>query len=187
MANIERVRVTWTGSPVTGPGLSTFYFKSGTASPGALVTFFTAVAPYISAGVTFTVPGFGDVLDESNGGLTGTWAAAGGGTVPSSGNAEHAQGVGARIQWRTGGIVARRRVVGSTFLVPVHRLMYDTDGTLAAGMVAAMAVAGANLIAATSPNLVIWSRPKGTRLGTSHPVVASSFVDQVSWLRSRRT
>lgn len=186
MANIERMRVTWTGAPVTGDGLSTFYFKSGTTAPAAIKTFFTAVAPYVASGVSWEIPTSGDVIDETTGGLTGVWAAAGGGTVASSGNAEHAQGVGARLKWLTGGIVAGRRVVGSTFIVPVHRLMYDTDGTLAAGMVTAMFAAGSALVTATTPNLVIWSRPTPSRSGSSHPIVASVFPDKVSWLRSRR-
>lgn len=186
MANIERMRVTWSGAPVTGDGLSTFYFKSGSAAPAAVKTFFTAMAPYIAAGVSFDVPTSGDVIDEATGGLTGVWAAAGGGVVASSGNAEHAQGVGARLKWLTGGIVGGRRVVGSTFLVPIHRLMYDTDGTLAAGLVTAAPAAGNALVTATSPNFVIWSRPTASRSGTSHPIVAAVFPDKVSWLRSRR-
>lgn len=186
MVNIERVRVILSGAPITGTGLSTFYFSAGQANPAAVKTFLTSLAPYLAAGVSMDVQNNGDVLDAATGTLTGVWVASGGGIVASSGNAEHAQGVGARIRWRTAGIVNGKRVVGSTFIVPVHRLMYDTDGTLAAGMVTAVQAAGNLYVSSTTPNSVIWSRPAPGRAGSAHPITSATFPDQVSWLRSRR-
>jgi hypothetical protein len=187
MPSIDRLRVAWSGSPVTGPGLSTFYFAGGTADPAAVSALFTACAPYVAAGVTWQVPGAGDQLDVATGSLTGSWSAAGGSTIASSGNAEHAQGVGARIRWRTNGIVNGRRVTGSTFIVPIHRLMFDTDGTLAGGIVTALNAAALAYVSAVTPDGVIWSRPAPGRAGTSHALTYADLPDAVSWLRSRRT
>jgi hypothetical protein len=186
MPTIDRVRVTWSGSPVTGPGLSTFYFNGGTADPAAISALFTAAAPYVAAGVGWNIPGAGDQLDVATGALTGSWSAAGGSLVASSGNAEHAQGVGCRIKWATNGIVGGRRVTGSTFIVPLHRLMYDTDGTLAAGVVSVLTTAALAYVSAVTPDGVIWSRPTDTRAGTAHALTYASLPDAVSWLRSRR-
>lgn len=186
MPTIDRVRVTWSGSPVTGPGLSTFYFNGGTADPAAISALFTAIAPYVAAGVGWNIPGAGDQLDVASGDLVGSWSAAGGSLIASSGNAEHAQGVGCRIKWLTSGIVNGRRVTGSTFVVPLHRLMYDTDGTLAAGVVSVVQAAALAYVSAVTPDGVIYSRKTDDRDGTAHPLTYATLPDAVSWLRSRR-
>lgn len=187
MANISRIKVDWSGTAVTGAGLTTFYSNdvTPTALPGAVLTFFDDLKAIVPAGVTWTIPSSGDLLDEADGELQGGWTASGGGAVSSTGTAVHAQGVGLRIKWVTGGVVAGRRVRGSTFIVPVVTDNLQADGTFRTNEINVMGAAALALLAA-DPTLVIWSRPAPGRSGTSHLITSVATPDAISWLRSRR-
>lgn len=189
MALMSRLRVAWSGGSVTGPGLTTFYSSAGVSPadlPGAVLTFFNSVKGIVPIGVTWTVPSSGDVLNDATGELEGVWAESGGGAVSSTGGTAFAAGVGLRIKWVTGGIVAGRRVKGSTFLVPVHSTGLQSDGTWRPDEIDTMGAAAVALLAA-DPTLGIWSRPTPSRSGSFHPIVGVVTPDAVSWLRSRRT
>lgn len=188
MANLARVRCVWSGAPVVGPGLTTFYFDEaheGFASD--VSTFFQAVDAYIPIGVTIAVPSDGDLLDVATGELTGTWAEAASGPGVGAGFGAYPSGVGARLVWSTDGIVAGRRVRGSTFLCPLVNSSYGTDGTLDNATKDALEAAGNALRAASGTNMKIWSRPAPGRPGAASSIVAATCPDKVSWLRSRRT
>lgn len=187
MYPIERLRVGWSGGAITGPGLSTFYFLEGQADPAAVVDFFEALAPGVAPGITWDIPGSGDVINAENGDLTGTWAVAGGGSVNSSGTGDFVRGAGLRIVWNTGGIFSGRRVRGSTFVCPLWEGAYDGNGNIASSVVASYLTAATDFQAATAPNLVIWSRQNDTELGKASIVTSARVPSAVSWLRSRRT
>lgn len=187
MATLERIRVTWSGSGVVGPGLTTFFFTQPTgALPSAVRTFFSSLAALFPPSVTIQVPNNGDLIDEATGALAGTWTV---GSTPAAvvGSSAGAfqLGVGAQVRWRTAGIVGGRRSVGSTFLVPATGGAFDTDGTLQSTSVTLIQNA-ANALIVASPNLAVWSRPKGIRSGVAHVVTAATVPDRPSWLRSRR-
>lgn len=189
MAQMQRLRVSWSGPGVTGPGLSTFY--TSTAGPLGIaddvLAFFQGQALAFPTNLTITVPSGGDLIEDTTGGLAGTWNEPGtGGTFTGTGTGDYPQGVGMQIRWRTGGIVAGRRVVGSTFICPIMSAIFAADGTIDNVTVASVQAAGTALIAA-HPDLRIWSRPKGPRVGSSHAVETAVVPDRVSWLRSRRT
>lgn len=189
MSQMQRLRVTWSGPGVTGPGLSTFY--TSTAGPlgiaNAVKTFLQSQQLAFPTNVTITVPSGGDLIEDTTGALAGTWNEPGtGGSFTGTGTGDYPQGVGMQIRWRTGGIVAGRRVVGSTFFVPIMSAIFDADGTLDNATVTSLTNAGTALIAA-HPDLRIFSRPKGPRIGSSHAVLTAVVPDRVSWLRSRRT
>lgn len=188
MAQLQRLRVQWGGSPVTGPGLSTFYATTaGSGYPAAVHAFFTAIRSAFPSGLTWTIPQDGDLIEDTTGGLAGSWSeGSGGGVVTGGGSANFANGVGMRVQWRTGGIFRGRRVRGSTFLCPMVSGVYLADGTIDDVTVAGMQTAATNLIAAV-PNLSIFSRPAFGTPGTHSIVTSAIAVDRVSWLRSRRT
>lgn len=182
------MRVTWTGSPVVGDSVTTLYFSgSGTGRPAAARAFFASFALALPAGLTITIPNGGDKIDDGTGNLAGSWSE---GTAPApvtGGTAgEYAKGVGMQVRWRTDGIVGSRRVVGSTFIVPIVGSVFDTDGSLDNATVAANLTAANALISSTA-SLLVWSRPTPSRLGTSNPVVGATAPDRVSWLRSRRS
>jgi len=187
MPTIDRVRVTWSGAPVTGPGLSTFYFNGGTADPAAISALFTSIAPYVAAGVGWNIPGAGDQLDVATGALTGSWSAAGGSLVASSGNAEHAQGVGCRIKWLTNGRRNNRRITGSTFIVPLSGDSYAEGGGLNSDAASAIGPKAYDLWTTLGGDMLVWSRPKPGEMGFVNSVVGVELSMDVTWLRSRRT
>lgn len=198
MTSLNRIRVLWQGSPVVGPGLSTFYLASAPDTvSGNLVTFFNALKLMFPAPLQWVVPSSGDKIDSATGALAGSWSTGtGGGTVVATGTSAYAAGVGAQIRWRTNGIVGGRRVVGSTFLVPIVTPGYDTSGTLENTNRGAIVTAATALLTA-EPSLTIWSRPvppptppatsPTARAGEANTVIALDVPDRVSWLRTRRT
>lgn len=191
---LSRVRVAWSGTPVTGPGLSTFYFTQSdmTGKPVLLVNFFTAIKNYFPAGITWTIPNAGDIIDEATGELTSVWAASGGGTVLSNGGAaDYMPGVGSRVVWATLGITRGRRARGSTFLCPM------TEQEITAGVVAPTTrtaiETAANTLVTNAAGLAIWSPPKQATAtkpatdGASYAIQSATVPAAMSWLRSRRT
>lgn len=188
MANLVRMRVVWSGSGVTGPGLTTFYTPTtGTGLPAAVKAFFTTLAPTFPTSVTWTIPQDGDTISDATGDLTGTWSEpSGGGQVSGSVSTAFARGVGAQVRWSTGGLRGGRRVIGSTFLVPLATGAYDTDGSLQPTTVTLLSNAANTLHGAAS--LMVWSRPSARNgAGTSSAVTGVQIPDRVSWLRTRRT
>lgn len=182
-----RLRVAWTGSTVVGGGLSTFYsLDTSPGFPAAVRNYFQSLRDLFPIGTTITVPNNGDVIDATTGTLTGVWTD-GGVPAPVTGNGAgvYALGVGAQTRWRTSGIVGGRRVVGSTFLVPMVALGFDSDGTLGAAPVTSITAAG-NAYIAANPAALIWSRPKGPRVGTTHLITGVTVPDRPSWIVSRR-
>lgn len=188
MANLARVRVEWTGTPVVGSGVSTFYFdEAATGYPADLSTFFDTIKGRIPIGVTIRIPSNGDLIDVASGELTGTWSEAGGSVVVCSGTGNYAAGVGARSKWRTSGIKNGRRVVGSTFLCPLTTGAYDSDGTILAAVLSTLSGATTALVTAVGTDMKIYSRPVAGSGGQASTVVSGEVPDKVSWLRSRRT
>lgn len=183
-----RLRATWSGPPVVGGGVSTFYaLDTSPGFPAAVRALLNAAAGSIQAGVTITIPNNGDVIDASTGALTGAWTdGAAPAPIVCTDAGTYAAGVGAQWRWRTSGIVAGRRVTGSTFLVPLGANTYDGDGNIGSVQLTAFNAAAAAYITA-APYAVIWSRPRPGRAGSSHLITSGSMPDRVSWLRSRRT
>lgn len=194
MTFLNRVRVLWSGSAITGPGVSTFYTVGGTVSlPASLRTFFDSQKAAFPNGVHLDFPNLGDVIDDATGDLVGTWN---NGTVvtPVVGLAtdSFSMGVGMQIRWHTAGITHGRRVRGSTYLVPVSGAIFDIDGSIDAAVITGMTTA-ANTLLTAEPSIRIWSPPfKGSatvpaRGGTSHGITGVEVLDRTSWLRTRRT
>lgn len=191
MASIARFRLVWSGTPITGGGATSFY--SANLAPGAFSTalrnFFAGQNGLFPVGLTITFPSSGDLIDESTGALTGTWSAAAPVNVSGSGTGAYAAGVGMRVTWNTAGVTRRRRVRGTTFLVPMKASEYDTDGTISSAAKTSVETGAAALVAADSGSLRIWTRPSAPGLsdGHAHPVLSATVPDMVAWLRSRRT
>lgn len=189
MADLKRVRVTWSGSAVVGPGVSTFYFASAaTGFPAKLQTFFQAIKSSFPVTATITVPNTGDVINEATGALSGVWTDSGGSTTVGTGAFPYPAGVGIRVRWVTGGVRHGRRVVGSTFLVPVVNPAYDTDGTIIPATLTTIGTAVNAFVTSAAGDQHIWSKPTppGGSDGTSSSVLAGFVPDMVTSLRSRR-
>src|SRR5574337_1298121 len=190
MVAILRSRVTWSGAPVVGPGLTTHYWTSDSVGVyAALKAAFTATRGSIPIGVTWSWDGVLDEIESTTGELTGTVADDVAGQVLSTGSPTvWAMGVGARVRWTTPGIVGGRRVRGSTFLVPLLAGLYGSDGTLSGeGLTGPAGFGGALLAGPSTGSLLVYSRPTAVRPGSASAVTAFDVPDKVSWLRSRRT
>lgn len=171
------------------PGLSVFYSSTPNAvtAVAALTTFFNAIKGLFPGAVTWDLPSSGDTFEDTDGSLSGIWTGATGGQITATGaNTAYAAGVGGRVQWHTTAVIGRRRVRGSTFLVPLLGSQYDTNGTLSASCMGTLTSAVNALV--TADQLMVWHRPSpGGSDGAMIDVVSGIVPDKVSTLRSRRT
>jgi len=189
MATIERLRVLWTGAPITGPAVSTFFFTSGSSGmTTALRSFFVSIASVLPTSVQVQVTAAGDTLNDTNGALAGVWTDTTVSSVSGTDGTGPIDGVGARVKWLTSGVFGGRRVIGSTFLVPLGRGAMTSNGQPDGTTQSTIQAAANALVTATAGHFVIWSRPhSGGSDGISSPVLAAQASGEVSWLRSRRT
>src|SRR5664279_2073822 len=155
---IQRVRVVMNNWP-GAPGYINFYENSDVVSHEPYRVFFDAIKALVPIGLTFQVPGIGDILSEETGNIIGSYSFTTPALVTGTGNATYPNGVGACIDWLTTGVVAGRRVMGRTFLVPMATSIYDTNGTLTPTAITTIGAAATALIAAMTPKFLIWSRP----------------------------
>jgi len=188
MANLARVRVVWSGTPVVGGGVSTFYWNEAhTGFVADLSGMFTTMVSRFPSGLTWTCENTGDLIDVETGAISGSWTDGSNWSVSGSSASVYAAGVGARIRWQTSGMSNGRRVRGSTFLVPLVAAGYDTDGTLTSAFVTGLQSAAGSLLTNSEGNLRIYTRPVAGSGGRASTVVGFTLPDKVSWLRTRRT
>jgi hypothetical protein len=189
MATIARMRVTWSGAQVVGPGLTTLYLTSSVSAgwPAAVVTLFTALKNFVPTGVTWTIPGTVDLIDDATGALVGANTPGGGGQVLSSGGAvDYKPGVGGRIRWTTNAVVAGRKVTGTTFIVPMTS--QETPNGVIQGTTVNSITTAANAYRSTAgiqPG--VWSRPASGRPGSTAIIAGVAVPSGITWLRTRRT
>ena len=189
---MNRVRCVW-ANWAGAPGYSNFYMDTSVTDPTPIRTFFEAIKTMFPTGLTISVPGSGDQINELTGTIIGAWS----GTVPALVTATGGVGnytgcAGGQVQWQTTSVVAGRRPLAKTFLVPLYGTKYDTNGSLDNTAVSTIQTAAAALVTAMSPNLRIWARPfagtatKAARVGSSVPVTSARVQDMSVSLRSRR-
>jgi hypothetical protein len=183
--SIERIRVSLTGGP-GGAGVSTFYALDAAALQPDLITFMNVWRNLAPNDVTWHIPDTGDIINEESGDLTGVWTGGADGGFSGTDTGAYVAGAGVRARWLTSGIVAGRRVAGATFLCPLGAANFSPDGLPSTTFLATMLDACNDLVSATPGNMVVWSRPSGSRLGSKHPVVSASIPVQSSYLTSRR-
>jgi hypothetical protein len=184
--SIRKIPVAWqTG--VGGSGVSVFYSPFGTDLTADLGTFFNAIKALFPGSVTWDIPSSGDVIQESDGIITGAWTAGTPASIVATGAGNYVGGTGAFVKWQTAGVVGGRRVKGRTFMCPLLATCFDSTGTIASTSLTTLSVAAAAL--SGSGKMVIWHRPttKAAANGSQHAVVGSSVPDKVTSLRTRRT
>lgn len=189
MPTLLRLRVTWTGTPVVGTGLSTFYFleTASSGASGSVKAFFTAVKATFPSGITWTIPASYDAIDAATGTLLSGGSFTGSGTETSGTvGSNFTQGAGGRVVWNTNGIFRGRRVRGSTFMCPLVHDYWEGASAISSVATGNWASAAAALIAA-EPTLAIYSRHVGGTAGAGNVVTSATIPDKTSWLRSRRT
>lgn len=182
-----------------GSGFSVFHAAQGmslvTAQAWAdsiRAFFLDLTSTIIPTGVTIDFPGEVLELNTSTGELAGVQGISPPAAVVGSGVGSYSAPSGGRVLWNTSGIVAGRRVKGTTFIVPMLVSAYDDAGTLAPSTITTLSTAAGDYLA-TLPNIpVVYSRPHpgdGTiapRPGTEHIITSQSVPDRVAVLRSRR-
>ncbi len=199
MTSISRVRMEWIGAGVVGASTSTFYTRGlASALTGALGVWMNAVKGFIPDDISWTIASSGDVIEDSDGELVGSWT----GTfvnVTATAASNYTVGVGLRQRWDTAGIHGGKRVKGSTFIVPVGGHCWGLDGRATSAAMTAFNNAATALLATSgvSGNMCVWSRPvtadpdasppRAARAGASHLVTGASMGSEPTWLRSRRT
>lgn len=191
---IQRLRVVMSNWP-GAPGYINLYETSAVVDHTPYRTFFNALAALFPTGLTLTFPGSGDIINEGTGAIVGAWTVAAPAPVIGSGAGNYAGGAGAVVDWLTSGVVAGRRPMGRTFLVPITTTFFDTNGSLSAAAISTILAAAQAMIASLGPTFLVWSRPfpggpggdPPSRLGTVNPVTSARVPDLAATLRSRRT
>lgn len=183
------MRVRWAGGPITGPAISTLYFSAGSSGmTTALRSFFVSIASLLPTQVSVQIDAAGDQLNDTNGHLAGVWTDTTVSSVAGTDGSGWIDGVGGRVRWVTGGVFGGRRVVGSTFIVPMGRGSYTVNGQPDGSTATTLQAAANAFVTASAGHFLIWSRPHdGGSDGISSLVVAANASTDVSWLRSRRT
>jgi hypothetical protein len=183
---MRKVPVGWTTGP-GGVGVSVFYTPFGSDATVELGAFFTSLRPFFPTAVTWSVPGSGDVVDETSGLITGAWTAGTASTQTGTVAGAYVGGTGCYVRWQTAGIVSGRRVRGRTFLCPMPTGQFDANGTITDASITSINGFVTTLVG--SGKLLIWHRPTtpGGTDGSSHAVIAGSVLDKVTSLRTRRT
>lgn len=189
MALLDRVRVEWSGAPVVGPGVSTFYFTAGGAGMVAATRLlFGSLAAWFPTAIRWNVSPNGDVIEDSTGDIAGSWSDTPGSVVSGNYAGNYLEGVGGRISWLTASRTRNRVVRGTTFCVPIGVQAFGPDGLLT-GAWTGDAMTAANVLVNNSANeLRVWTRPQpGQSNGTSHIVTSAVAPLTPSWLTSRKT
>lgn len=203
MANVLRVKSRWSGFS-GAPGYTLLHFRDftgtapdngdptaaqATAAVARTKTFFEAIRSTLPNSVSIQVESEVEVIEDTTGQLTNTFAATPVTVTVGSGGTDFAGPIGAVINWRTTAVRNGRRVRGRTFLVPLRGLSFDATGALGATSRTTLVNAATALADTTgSPDLGVLARPSSTGAtdGQWHPVSGASVPSMAAVLRSRR-
>lgn len=197
MAEIMRVHSVLsygTGSP----GLTTFYFLPGTAGGvtadavdvvGRVQDFWTAFSGYLKTTFSVEVQGEVDVIEASDGALTG-FLDGGASVVMAGGSAAENLPIAAMmlLQHLTGDIHDGRRVRGRSYIGPVVDSANDSGVPISGARTQLLTAAAALDSGATASVQVVWSRPDSPigDPGFHSEVTSHGVATYFSVLRSRR-
>lgn len=201
MAGILRVTARWSGA-IGLPGYSVFHFRDFTAggeptqaqadaSVAKVRAFFAACASQIPNVVSIQVLGDVPVIEETTNKMSAAFGVATPAVVQGSIGAavEYAAPVGAVVTWRTGVVKRNRLIRGRTFLVPLGRSAFATNGTLSDAALTQFNTAAAALRdQAGDGDLGVYARPSavGATDGSWAAVTSHSIPDMGAVMRSRR-
>jgi len=195
--SMHRVRCVWQNF-AGAPGYTNFYTTISLTTVAPFVTFFDTIKSKLPLNLTVQIPGTGDVVNEATGQIQGIWAKVGGATITGTGAALYAGASGAVAEWTTQGIVAGRRVLGKSYLVPLINTVYDSLGTINTVDLAVLSGAANTLQNDLGSAFLVWSRPfepdpdrvppdtRPPRAGTSWHVIGSRVPDLAAVLKTRR-
>lgn len=197
MASLNRVRVHLGGFPGS-PGVMTFVCMDAPALMDPLHTWLNLQAARMPAPTTIDIQGDGDVFESTTGTVTGTWSATPPANITCLTVDTYAAGVGALVHWKTDTYLSGRLLRGRSFIVPITRGVFATDGTLTPESRAALTTEANAFVTSVVGNLAVWQRPRvakpadGSRRaitarGGGHATVVTAVVpDRGVFLTSRR-
>lgn len=180
------------------PATTTIY-STAIPVPANIKAFFTAIKTYLPNGLSLSIKGAGDTIEDSTGVLNGTWSA--GGDLSETGgptSLAYAAAAGALVRFSTTTIVHGHRLRGRMFIVPINSVNFSTSGGIASGLQTAMQTAASSLVSGFAGSMVVWSRPfAGTPAGGGRPanparpgsngiVTGATVPSTMCVLRSRR-
>lgn len=204
-----RTKSVWSGG-VGLPGYTNFYWSSvgdnGATVPADALTntvaFWEAIKGVLPPNIRIDVDNNVDVLDAVTGELTGIITRTEGGNITPAANSAlegYSAPSGACITWATAGFVAGHRVRGRTFLVPLSKAVFDSQGSIQTGNLDTIrsAALGLYTLGVTGTAVMeIWHRPRKAKPLAVPPVVAApgaefavtghSVADKAAVLTSRR-
>jgi hypothetical protein len=197
MTTLYRHQTVWGG--IAGMPATTTLYSTAIPIPANIKAFYTAIKTYLPNGLSLSIKGSGDTIEDSTGVLNGTWNA--GGDLSESGGPTalaYAAAAGALVRFSTTTIVHGHRLRGRMFVVPVNSVNFSTSGGISSSMQTAMQTAASSLVSGFSGSLVVWSRPfDGTpaaggrpanpaRSGSNGIVTGATVPAAMCVLRSRR-
>jgi hypothetical protein len=169
------------------------------SSLGFFRTFFEALKGLIPSNTTIQYPAYYDVINSVTGNIVSTNGITPPAVTTCSSPDAYPGPAGAQVRWHTSATIASikppfgsRIVVGSTFIVPLSRSQFGTDGSLDAAFQVVLQTAASAMVTSFANNLRILSKPvvdsSGTvlRPGQNGPVISATVKDSVAVLRSRR-
>lgn len=182
-------RVIWS-TPGGGTGYSVLHFADGVSSDAnaqsianAVRGFFDSIKGLFPNEVTWS---FDSEYLELNvdGTLEGVFAVTPPAALAGTGAGTYNRAAGVRLDWGTGQIVAGRRLVGRTYLVPADAGAFDSNGLVTSANSAALIGAANALRTAVSgiAQLAVWSRTHQV----VHAVSAVSVPSKGAILTGRR-
>lgn len=190
---ITRITATWGGFR-GAPGYSNFYFGGAAADDTdaeslaeAVRSFFNAFRVDLPSSVTISIQPSAEIIDETNGQITGQVDFTPPETITGGTNATYSAASGAVVNWNTAGYRNGRRIRGRTFVVPLSNAAYDTAGDISTASLGLLRNGAAFLTSGVSVlPFVVWARPNDGANGTAEPVVSATVPDLGAVLRSRR-
>lgn len=196
MATLARIRCPWSGFN-GAPAVSTFYCLDPASFRPLLSPFWEAVTSQLPSTVIVGVEQSGDLINDVNGEITGSWTTGAPIGFPGDLVGSYSAPSGAVINWKTSSVVDGARLRGKTFIVPLGAGTYNTDGSVATGVLDVLRPAATALVDDSDANFVVWHRPRlaskpgvtpvvTQRDGSSAVVTLATVPDLAAVLRSRR-
>lgn len=159
---------------------------SAATQRAALAAFWTSVSPVLHSSVSWSIESSGRILDESTGGLVGTWSD--GPVISGVGSSAlgdaMANATMLLIRWRAPLIVNGRRVQGRTF-IPGPSTNASVDGEVEPETVTGLTAAARSFVDSNA-GLGVWSRPAGSRPGRFSVVNDGDCWAEFAVQRNRR-
>lgn len=180
--------------PNAGPAVSTFHYSLLPAGdPSGVLTqvrtFLAANSNSIPNDVTISFSDEVTAHDTATGQLQQVIPVVPAASLTGGNAGLWAGGAGLRVSWLTEGIVAGRRVRGTTFIVPAANVVFDNTGRVTSAVQSAWQAAANTYLTAMNTagaQPAVWSRPTPTRSGSNHIIVGSAVPGLAATLRGRK-